>query len=129
MALRSRSTYICAFLLATALSAPGQLRPITAPAGKPAVFPSEVLTVSRYGVYPLRINRPQGPFVLYIENRLGNHEEVFTLVRDGSPTALLQLATSSSKARDHAAIDPQPGLYHLQFRNNTKFSVDIAIAN
>jgi len=129
MALRSQLIYISLFLLATTVSTRGQLRPITAPTGQPVVFPSEVVIVSRHGVYPPRINRPQGPFVLHIENRFANHEEVFTLVRDGSTTALLQVTTSRSKARAYAAMDLQPGLYHLQFRNNPKFSVDIAITN
>jgi hypothetical protein len=114
-------------LFAAMVPANAQLKPIPAPSEQPALLPSEVIIVSRYGVSPAKITRPTGPFVLFIENRLAPHEEVFTLVLQGSTASLLQLTTQRTKPRTSAALNPEPGTYELHFQNNTQLTVDIEV--
>jgi hypothetical protein len=117
-------------LFAAMVPLSAQLKPVPPPPnGEPAILPSEVVLINRFGVYPNKITRPTGPFVLFIENRLAPHVEVFTLVSGSSTTSLLQLTTQGNKARDHAALNPLPGTYHLRFQNNPQLTVDIEITN
>ena len=128
--LKSLLAGACLTVFATLSPVNAQLKPIPPPpAGQPALLPSEVVIISRFGVSPAKTTRPTGPFVLFVENRLAPHEEVLTLVREGSTASLLQLTTERNRPRDSAALNPETGTYHLQFRNNTQFTVEIEITN
>jgi len=80
-------------------AAHAQLRPITVAAGQPAVFPSEVITITRFGVDPTIITRPSGPFVLHIENPRSDHKEVFNLALGEHKESLLELVTHTTAPR------------------------------
>ena|SRR5579864_425532 len=114
-------------MLLTFMSAHAQLRPITAPPGEGAVFPGILVTVNRFGVSPAKIVLPQGSFVLFVENRLADHEETFTLTQKGNKVQLVQFATHSRAPRNYVALNPEPGDYIVKLGKHTNLSIEITI--
>jgi hypothetical protein len=109
-------------------TAVAQVKTTTYAQGQLVVLPSEAVLINRFGVYPPKIVRPEGPFVLFIENRLPGHSEHFSLGPDqnGAPE-LLGMDTGPQKFRNSILVDLQPGKYRVHFRNNPGVSVPIEI--
>jgi hypothetical protein len=136
---RAISLLPVAILMATNLW--GQLK-TTAYAQPPAVVIEPVI-VKPSGVYPSKIIRPQGPFVLYIENRLPGHAAHFSLTLSPSSgqsssqtnaTEIVGLNTSSGQYSAARFLDLIPGTYQLLIQaqgvgNPTGWSVTIQITN
>jgi hypothetical protein len=77
----------------------------------------EPLIVKQEGVYPQKIVRPQGPFVLYIENRLPGHSTHFSIsLSQANATELVGYDTSASSPRTANILNLLPGTYNLHFR-------------
>lgn len=103
--------------------------------------PGVAITITRFGPYPTSIQRPEGPFVLFIANRSGVLDDKFSLVKKlaagdtaeatgGASAALpslLDLHSTHRKQRDHRLIDLLPGSYQLRFQSHPNWVVNIAI--
>jgi hypothetical protein len=126
-------------LLLFAIGAFGQLQTLhLQPSQK---VPAVAITITRFGPYPTSIQRPEGPFVLFIANRSGVLDDKFSLVKKpaagtaaDSETAqtlpsLLDLHSTYRKQRDHRVIDPVPGQYQLRFHSHPKWVVNITITS
>jgi len=79
----------------------------------------EPVIVKPVGVYPQKIVRPQGPFLLYIENRLPGHAAHFSLTLNQANAAeLTGLDTNSGSFRAQTILDLMPGVYVLHFQSS-----------
>jgi hypothetical protein len=108
----------------------GQLK-ATVYSQPPAVVVEPVI-VKPAGIYPRQIVRPQGPFILYIENRLPGHVGHFSLtLAQANAPELAGLNTTALNARSSILLDPLPGTYtlHIQTQapNPTGWSLVIQI--
>jgi hypothetical protein len=113
-------------LLLMAASAWGQLKN-TVYSQPPAVV-VEPLIVKESGFYPQKIVRPEGPFVLYIENRLPGHTGHFSLTLAQTNAAeLVGLDTTAVAWRGATFLDLQPGNYQLRIPGSQGWSVAIQI--
>ena len=107
--------------------ASSQLRPgNVVPAGRGIA--SELVSIYRQGVSPQRIERTEGPFVLFIENRSLDLDDKITLHLGKTNTAsLLEIVTRHDKSYDYEVIDPQPGTYHLKIAKHPGWEVEVVI--
>jgi len=106
--------------------AAAQLREPRFPADQ-TVVPSELITIDRHGLYPKRIIRPEGPFVLFLENRSANLDEEFPVHPDKAQGALFQLKTHKHKAYDYKLIDLAPGTYQFRVKGKPTQVLEIVI--
>src|SRR5258708_6650200 len=114
---------IPALLAACVLPAAAQRRPIDPPpVGLPAIYPSEVVTISRFGISPAKITRTEGTFVLFIENFLGDQEETFSVTLAGAPASLGDLDTHSQRHRTSIPLNLVPGHHRLPLNHLTNLS-------
>jgi hypothetical protein len=120
---------VATIILAASFSAYAQLQPITASASAsgPVVFPNVVVTIDRFGVSPAQITRPQGPFVLFVVNRLADHEENFTLTQKGKNLQLIGFSTHGNAHRNYIAVNPVPGDYVIHLQKHTDLTIEITI--
>jgi hypothetical protein len=78
----------------------------------------EPVVVKLSGVYPLKIVRPKGPFILYIENRLPGHAAHFSLtLNQANAPELIGLDTAVTTPRSHLILDLLPNTYVLHIQN------------
>jgi hypothetical protein len=98
---------------------------------QPPAVVVETVIVTPSGILPKQIVRPEGPFLLYIENRLPGHVEHFSLTLDqgGGPPELIGLDTNPASWRGAILIDPKPGSYRLRFRGRSDLSLPIQITS
>ncbi|HXM40627.1 MAG TPA: hypothetical protein VN924_05210 [Bryobacteraceae bacterium] len=120
---------LAALLLLTALAASAQLKNATYAPGQLAHVPGEPVIVNKFGVYPLKIVRSEGPFLLYIENRLPGHTDHYSVTLDQANAAeLVGLDTTAAKFNASALLDLDPGTYLVRFRVRTELSFTIQIS-
>jgi hypothetical protein len=62
--------------------APAQLKSGAYTPGQLANVPGEAVIVNKFGVYPQKIVRTEGPFLLYVLNRQPGHTEHFFVTLD-----------------------------------------------
>jgi hypothetical protein len=78
----------------------------------------EPIIVKASGVYPAKIVRPQGPFLLYIENRLTGHAAHFSLaLNQTNASEFFGLDTNALAPRTSNMLDLMPGTYLLTIQN------------
>ncbi len=119
--------FVTMLALALASMAHAQLKNRSYSRGELAVVPGEPIVVTEFGVYPDKIVRPEGPFVLFIENRLPGHTERFSLTLDRDEVELRALNTTARKFHDATLVDLEPGKYRLRFGKRPGFWVLIEI--
>jgi hypothetical protein len=94
----------------------GQLK-VTQYSQPPQVV-AEPVVVRLSGVTPQKITRPQGPFLLCVDNRLPGNDAHFSLsLNQGNSTELIGLDTIPSQTRASKLLDLQPGTYKLTVQN------------
>lgn len=90
-----------------------------------ALVESEVVTATRRGFEPAAITRPQGQFILVVDNRTG-HDLNFRLARDAGE--LLHEIRSSREQLDwNEVLDLQPGRYVLSELEHPEWTCSITI--
>lgn len=78
----------------------------------------EPIIIKPSGVYPQKIVRPQGPFVLYVENRLPGHTAHLSLTPNlANAPELTGLDTTAPSPRSFRLLDLMPGSYLLHIPN------------
>jgi hypothetical protein len=106
----------------------GQVKSAAYSSNQLVVIPGEPVMVTRFGIYPQKLVRPEGPFVLFVENRLPGHTEHFSLTLDQNGAAeLLGMDSGPQKIRNSILLDLMPGHYRLHLQNNSQLSVAIEI--
>ena len=131
------SVIICLICFASE-SGIAQSKPATAQSNVPnvTIYPYELITVNRFGVYPEQITRASGPFLLVIRNRSLRRAQQFNIVpltdtagkmlaAPGSSVA--SLATSATAGEDNRLLNLQPGKYQIQFVNASQLNVTLVI--
>jgi hypothetical protein len=104
----------------------GQLK--TSVYAQPPAVVVEPVIVKPSGIYPRQIVRPQGPFVLYIDNRLPGHAGHFSLTLDQDKAPELSgLDTNALKSRSSILLDPLPGTYRLQIQTSDRKSTGLSL--
>ena len=77
----------------------------------------ETLVIKASGVYPQKIVRPKGPFVLYVENRLPGHAAHFSLtLNQTNASELIGLNTIAAKFTSYTLVDLLPNTYVLHIQ-------------
>ena len=113
-------------LTLTAASLWGQLK--TSVYSQPPAVVVEPVIVKLSGIYPSKIVRPQGPFILYIENRLPSQAGHFSLALDQTNAPeLIGLDTDHLKFRSSVLVDPLPGTYRLQIHTSVRKSTGLSL--
>jgi hypothetical protein len=104
----------------------GQLR--TTVYSQPPAVVVEPVIVKPSGIYPSKIVRPQGPFILYIENRLPGNAGHFSLALDQASAAeLTGLDTDKLTFRSSVLLDLLPGTYRLQIQTSDRKSTGLSV--
>lgn len=86
---------------------------------------SEIITATRRGFEPMEISRPQGKFILMVDNRSGTDLN-FRLSREtGEP--LNEIASSSRELDWNEVLDLHPGKYILTEQAHPEWSCSIRI--
>jgi hypothetical protein len=114
------------------------------PAAEPLAAPTSVLTAARaaapqndkfvvervtifpYGFEPEEITRPVGPFLLAIDNRLGNEDLSFELVSEGNQRVSAD-SIRKGRARTQREISLPPGKYVLREQSHPEWTCTITI--
>ena len=114
-------------LIASGICSAQVVNPTVTPSPKGVVFPSVLITVSRFGISPQAISIPQGPFVLYIQHAAPDGNEQFALSMDETTDSLLSLATTENNRVAYKLIELLPGKYRLELKNRSNLHVDLTI--
>lgn len=87
---------------------------------------AELITLTRNGFVPARIRRPQGPFILGVDNRSGIDGVALRLERvNGARLSALESRTRKLSWRD--LVDLPPGEYVLAEANHPNWVCRISI--
>lgn len=107
---------------------PAQIKTGAYASGQLANVPGESVVLNRFGVYPRKIVRPAGPFLLYILNRLPGHTEHFSVTFDQDNAAeLTGLDTATAKPNTSMLLDLQPGKYRIALRSRADLTLTVEI--
>jgi hypothetical protein len=116
------------FALTLASVGSGQLKKTSYAAGQLAHVPGEPVIVNRFGTYPQKITRGEGPFLLYIQNRLPGHADHYSVTLDQADAPeLVGLDTTATKFDASALLNLEPGSYRVQLRERSDLSFAIQI--
>jgi len=78
----------------------------------------ETLILKSSGIYPQKIVRPKGPFLLYVENRLPGHAAHLSLtLNQTNASELIGLNTTALKFNSVVLVDLLPNTYVLHVQN------------
>jgi len=121
-----RIALIAAFI---AVAAHGQLKHAVYAAGQYKKLPVVAVIVDTDGVSPASIERPEGPFLLYVENRLPDRTGHFSVgVDQEGSSELVGMDTKDKQVSSSTLIDLQPGSYRLRFTPKANLSVSIHVS-
>ena len=86
----------------------------------------ELVTLRPAGFEPAEITRPNGPFVLFIDDRSGRDHSSL-LLRRSSGGQLRAIGLERRKSEWNEVVDLTPGTYILQDANNSELRCQITI--
>jgi hypothetical protein len=91
------------------------------------IIGGESVTLTPRGFEPAEITRPQGRFVLNINNRSGFHEPTFVLT-DEAGNKLREVQFTKGKPSSRELLNLPPGRYRLSELSNADWVCQIAIS-
>jgi hypothetical protein len=100
--------------------------PPTPQAAKKGRVETEIITLGSTGFDPLVITRPQGTFVLLVDNRSGLSDMALTLDREAG-VRLKEVSVPQEKLDWSEGLDLQPGRYVLRESSHPEWSCTITI--
>jgi hypothetical protein len=103
----------------------GVVRPEPAAEQRRALIESEIITATRRGFEPMVISRPEGKFILMIDNRSGK-DLTFHLARE-TGERLNEIASSRHELDWNEVLDLQPGKYILTEQDHPEWACSIRI--
>ena len=86
----------------------------------------ELVTLRPHGFEPAEIERPKGPFVLFVDDRSGREGSSLTLQRVKGDR-LRDLNTNNKKSEGYDVVDLPPGDYVLTDATNSESRFQITI--
>lgn len=91
-----------------------------------ADFESELITITPHGFEPREITRPQGRFLLMIDNRSGLAATALALTREAGPRTH-EMHVPREEPNWSSVVDLQPGRYVLTEADHPGWSCQITI--
>jgi hypothetical protein len=111
-----------------AFLAGGRARTFYAQSSEPNRIEAEIVTIRPFGFEPSRINRQDGRFLLFVQNRSGNTDLILRLDRL-SGQRLREVRLPKTKLNFEDFIELPAGTHVLTEANHSQWKCEIVVRN